>query len=421
MTLSVGLLHFTAPPVTGGVETVLGHHARLLADAGHHVRVIVGRGGSVDPRADLVRIPTADTRNAAISVMQRAIDRGRVPPGFDALVAALAGDLRRATDDLDVVIAHNVCSINLNVALTAAVQRLADAGTGPTFVAWNHDVAAVSARLGPRLHPGYPWDLFRRPWPGVVPVVVSEARRVELAAATGTPLDAIRVVPNGIDRAAFLGLGPATRRLIDALGLAEAGPILLAPARVTPRKNLELAIAVVAEMRRAGDDARLIITGATDPHDPDGATYLAALRRLIAAEGVADGVHLLVDGPAGWRSARVVAELFRVADALFYPSRDEGFGLPVLEAAVCRLPVVCADVPSLREVGGPDAAYLGGDGDPARIAAVVGARLSGDPAYRLNARVRATYGWSAVYATHIEPLLRDAVAERIRPRASDAT
>lgn len=418
MTPSVGLLHYTAPPVTGGVETVLGQHARLLADAGHRVRVIVGRGGAVDRRAELVRIPAADTRNAAIAVMQRTLDRGRVPPDFDARVAALADDLRRATDDLDVVIVHNACSINLNITLTAAVERLADARAGPRIVAWNHDVAAVSPRLGPRLHVGYPWDLFRRPWPGVVPVVISDARRADLAEATGMSPDAIRVVPNGIDRAAFLGLGSPTRRLVDALGLAGAHPILLAPARVTPRKNLELAIAVVAAMRGAGEDARLIVTGTTDPHDPEGRTYLAELRRLTAAEGVADGVHFLLDGPAGGRSSRVVAELFRVADALFYPSRDEGFGLPILEAGACRLPVFCADVPSLREVGGPDAVYLGPDEDPARIAARVRERLLGDPAYRLAARVRASSDWSAVFTRHIEPLLREVVAGRTPARPS---
>lgn len=40
------------------------------------------------------------------------------------------------------------------------------------------------------------------------------------------------------------------------------------------------------------------------------------------------------------------------ASALVLPSRDEGFGLPVLEAMACDVPVVCTDVPSLREVAG---------------------------------------------------------------------
>lgn len=46
------------------------------------------------------------------------------------------------------------------------------------------------------------------------------------------------------------------------------------------------------------------------------------------------------------------------ASALVLPSRDEGFGLPVLEAMACDVPVVCTDVPSLREVSGGLAALV---------------------------------------------------------------
>ena len=59
---------------------------------------------------------------------------------------------------------------------------------------------------------------------------------------------------------------------------------------------------------------------------------------------------------------------YRNASALFFPSRIEGFGLPVLEAAVFGTPVVATDIPVLREVGGPDSLYFEMD-DPAGAAA----------------------------------------------------
>ncbi len=98
--------------------------------------------------------------------------------------------------------------------------------------------------------------------------------------------------------------------------------------------------------------------------------HLDALRTLAAAgaggrasiDRADGGVHLLVDGPPAWRSPRVVADLYRIADALFLPSREEGFGLPVLEAGVSRLPVICADIPALRELAGDDATYVDPDG-----------------------------------------------------------
>jgi glycosyltransferase involved in cell wall biosynthesis len=391
VSLAIGLVHFTAPPVVGGVETVLGHHARLMARAGWTVRLIAGRGDTPDPRVELVRVPLADGRHPAIRDVQHALDRGSVPAAFGDLVDALAADLRAAVAGLDVVVAHNVCSLNVNTPLTAALHRLVAAGDIRRLVAWSHDVAAASERYRERLHDGYPWSLFREPWPATTPVTISAVRRAELAEATGMPAEAIRVVPNGIDRGRFLGLAPATLDLIDALGLHAASPVLLTPARVTPRKNLALAVSVAAELRRAGDDARLVITGALDPHDADAVRHLDELRELATATGAAGGVHLLVDGPRAWRSRRVVADLFRVADVLFLPSHDEGFGLPILEAGVCRLPVVCADIPALRELAGDDATYIDPGGTPAAAAARLRERLAGDPAYRLAARCRASF------------------------------
>jgi glycosyltransferase involved in cell wall biosynthesis len=409
VTLAVGLLHFTSPPIVGGVETVIGHHARLLADAGDKVRMITGRGGRPDRRAELVRIPLADGRRPAIRDVQRSLDVGIVPPAFEPLVERLAAELRAAVAGLDVVVAHNVCSLGANLPLTAALYRLVEAGDVRRLIAWNHDIAATSDRFRPRLHDGDPWDLFRRPWPGVVPVTVSEARRAELAAATGVPPGSIRVVPNGIDRDWFLGLAPETVRLLDALELRAAVPVLLMPARVTPRKNLELAIAVVGELRRAGDDARLVITGAPDPHSPDSAHYLGELRALATMDAPG-GVHLLVDGPSAWRSTRVVRDLFRAADALFLPSHDEGFGLPILEAAVCRLPVICADIPALRELAGEDATYVDPCADATEVAARVRERLAVDRAHRLAVRSRSSFGWDALFTARIRPLLLEASA-----------
>src|SRR5699024_11091331 len=56
------------------------------------------------------------------------------------------------------------------------------------------------------------------------------------------------------------------------------------------------------------------------------------------------------------------------ASALVLPSVDEGFGLPALEAMACDVPVVCSDIPVLREVTGGDSnAYLLQHGDVASL------------------------------------------------------
>jgi glycosyltransferase involved in cell wall biosynthesis len=414
--LRVGLLHYTAPPVVGGVEAVLGRHARLLADAGHSVRVIAGRGRSRDRRIELFRVPLADTRHPAIRVARAALDAGDVPAVFDGLVDELEAVLREAVAGLDVLVAHNACGLHFNLPLTAALRRLAGSTVAPPLVAWQHDLAWASEQHRPALHPGAPWDLLRTPWPRTTYVTISASRQADQVRLSGLRPDEVRIVPNGIDVDGLLGLHPGTRQVIDSLGLARSGvwPVLLVPVRITPRKNLELALRVLAVLRADGADARLVVTGPADPHARGTDAGVSALRKLADRLGVSAAVHLLAVDRGRRTPTRVVTDLFRVADALLLPSRDEGFGLPVLEAAVSRLPIVCADLPTLREVAGDDASYFDPDADPEHVAELLRRRLEADPAARLAARTRSAYDWEAIFATQIEPLLREVAGRRGR-------
>ena len=252
---------------------------------------------------------------------------------------------------------------------------------------------------------GYPWDLLRTAWPGVTQVAISDARRHELADLTGLPTDAISVIPNGVDVAALLGLDPETVQMLARSDMPVSDPLLLLPARVIPRKNIELGLHVVAAMRARGRRAGLVITGPTDPHDSRTSGYLASLLRLRSTLDLDEAAWFPgVGTESGLRDA-VVRDLYTVADALFLPSLDEGFGIPVLEAAVWRLPIVCSDLPVLREVAGDAALYLAQDEDPSEVARRVLALLDGDPVGRLAGRTRRTSSWEAVYRTMIGPLL----------------
>ena len=403
--MRVALVHYAAPPIVGGVESVIAAHARLMAADGHDVRIVAGRGGT---DGSVVHVPLIDPLHERVAALQVELAAGRVPGSFEALVAELRGELSSALAGSDVVIAHNVCSLSLNLALTAALRELVDdasARDGPRFVLWHHDLAATLPDYRAGLHDGRPWSLLREAWPGVRQVVVSQRRREELAGVTGLPLEAISVVPNGIDIGRGWGLAPRANALRARVAERGVELLVLVPARITPRKNIELALEVVAALRRAGSPAGLIVTGPVDPHRPGEHVYLERLLQLRARLGLDDVAWFLAIDPDGPVPDEIVDDLFRMADLLLMPSRDEGFGLPLLEAGASRLPIACSDLPTLRELAGEDALYFGLDDDPTVIAEQIRSRLDADPAWRLARRVRLEYAWEHIYRSYVAPLL----------------
>ena len=408
--LSIALIHYAAPPVIGGVERVLARHAVLMADAGHRVRVIAGRGRAPDPRVAFVRLPLLDPRHHVIERLQGTLDSGEVPDDFALTVGTIASKLQAALDGVDVVIAHNVCSLGLNLALTTALRAVTGRPGDPRLILWHHDLAWAHPAYRATLHPGLPWDLLRTAWPGASNVAVSAARRDELTEIARIAPEAIEVIRNGVDLARLWRLGHPTVSLIARIHALEASPLLLVPARVTRRKNVELALRVLAVMRAAGRPAGLIVTGPVDPHQANGAAYLRelqVLRRELDLEGSAWFLSAELGGPP---SDAVMGDLYALADLVFLPSHDEGFGLPILEAAAHRLPIVCTDLPALRALAGDAAIYIGPDDDSVRVAARILDRLDTDPAARLAIEVRTRYAWDVVYRERIAPLLATAAA-----------
>ncbi len=402
--MKIILLHYAAPPVVGGVESVMARHARLMAQDGHAVCIVAGRGEQMDERVGFERLAEVDSRDPEILALKAELDAGRVPGGFLPMVDRIAEELRGVLSGADVLIAHNVCSLNKNLALTAALHRLTQNG-GPRLILWHHDLAWTTPRYRGELHDGYPWDLLRTDWPWATQVVVSEARRGEFAELIGAPLERVQVVPNGVGMAEFLKLEDESQRLCEELRLLEAKPLMLLPVRITPRKNIELALQVLAVLQKQFADSRLVVTGPLGPHNPANSAYLEKLRSLRAELGLDSSAHFLaqlVDHPL---PDPVIADLYKLSDLLFLPSREEGFGIPVLEGGLAGLPIFCSDIPPLRELGRSDVHYFAPDDEPSRIAQEIQHALGESKTYALKKRVLQQYSWEQVYRSTIAPLL----------------
>jgi mannosylglucosylglycerate synthase len=387
------------------VEAVLRRHAGLLAEHGYPVRVIAGRGQAWDSRIALDIIPLLDSQHPDILAAKHDLDAGRVPDGFEALIARIRAALAGQLGAIDLLLAHNVCSLHKNLALTAALHDMHRDEGRPRMVLWHHDLAWTAAAYRGELHAGWPWDLLASDW-GAEHVVVSEARGRQLIDLMHIDPARVTVIPNGVDAAQLLKLSAETQAIVDAFGLLQADPILLTPVRITRRKNLELALRASAILRESFPRLALLVTGPPGPHNPANRRYLDELRTLRAELGLEGHTHFLAEGQPQPLSDEAIGDLYRVADVLLLPSREEGFGIPLLEASLARLPIFCSDIPALRELGAEGADYFSPDATPAEVAQLIATRLQADRAYGMTVRARQSYGWQQVFVEHIEPLVQ---------------
>ena len=225
-------------------------------------------------------------------------------------------------------------------------------------------------------------------------IAVTQAAANEITSLARIPAERVRVVPHGVDSAPAAAADVA--RVRARFGLGEDRYVFWLGSH-EPRKGLGTLVAAMARLSSgAGDRARrpplLVLAGYSGWRNEglvDRADAAKLGDRLIELGTVSED-----DLPALYAGASVFA----------FPSRHEGFGLPVLEAMVQSTPVVCSDIASLAEVTG-GAARLVPPEDPAALADAIGDLLGDDvAAARLGAEgcARAAgFTWSrTVRATH---------------------
>lgn len=406
----IALLHYSLPPVVGGVETVIEHQAQELARLGYNVRVISGEGGDLPDPIETHINPLFSSNHPEILSVKADLDAGIVPAHFETLLAGVMSSLDVALADCNICIAHNVPTMHKNLVLTSALRYVARQGH-IRLISYVHDLAADNPQYAAELHDGYPWNMIRQAWPRTHYLTISEDRRKMTARLLGIPELMIGVITPGVDSARFFRFTETTRQCIEGWNLMAADGILLTPARMTRRKNIELALHVLAHLRAEFKrDFRLIVTGPPGPHNPANQAYVQRLLEIRTELALKDAAHFLyTDVPRGENYVApddVISDFFLLADALLFPSIGEGFGIPILEAGLARLPVFCADIPTLRATAQEDASYFHPTQTaPEAIARQIISSLNDLPAFRLRLRTRQQFRWDHIVREQLKPIL----------------
>jgi glycosyltransferase involved in cell wall biosynthesis len=408
----IAILHYAAPPVIGGVESVLEAHASLFIRHGYDVTVIAGRGeaAALPQHVKFLPLPMIDSQHPEITAMNQQLEQGIVPANFEKIKEELVQTLKPILTDFNAVIVHNIFTKHFNLPLTAALFTLLDEDVVGNWIAWSHDFTWTSPNSSSKVFPKYPWDLLRKPHPKLQQVVVSKNRQKDLAELYQVDPKKIHVVYNGVDAETLLGLSSTAMRIVSLCGLTKSDLTLLMPVRVTQAKNIEFALHMLAEIKQAGLNPKLILTGPPDPHDPQNMAYFEALKTLRDELGLQENMRFVYEltgnkGEPLTLSMDVVGELFRAADLLLMPSHREGFGMPILEAGLCGLAVFSAPIPATVEIGQTDVHWIDIHEKPAVAAQQILDWCENNQIYHMRRRVRQHYTWEALFQHKIKPLI----------------
>ena len=187
-------------------------------------------------------------------------------------------------------------------------------------------------------------------------IAVSEFTKREIMEYYGTPEAKIDVVYQGCDPAFSAPIG---NEKLDEVARRYSLPqqFILYVGSIEERKNLMLVAKAIAS-RPSAFSHKIVAVGKRTP-------YVDEIRDSLEANGIADRMLFFHKVPFA-----DLPSFYRLADAFVYPSRIEGFGIPMLEAISSGLPAIGCTGSCLEEAGGPHCIYVDPDDAQAMSAAL---------------------------------------------------
>ncbi|MFH1427801.1 MAG: glycosyltransferase family 1 protein [Patescibacteria group bacterium] len=179
-------------------------------------------------------------------------------------------------------------------------------------------------------------------------ITVSNFSKQEMLDIYGAKDEKIKVVYNGYNKYLYRKIEDKKQivNVLDKYGIKQ--PYILYVGRIEKKKNTPFLIEAfaIAEEKLRDKNLKLVLVG-------DASFGYDEVKYVIQEFNIANKVIM-----PGWIDEEDIPYIYNGAEAFIFPTKFEGFGIPVLQAMACRVPIIASDIPVLREVAGQAASYF---------------------------------------------------------------
>lgn len=404
----VVIVHYSVPPVVGGVEFVIEPMAELFAKNGWYVSVLAGKGKLNSKNIKTTLIPELYGENSSVKNTQSMLTVGSLPDNYESSVKNLEKKIETQIGNINTVIIHNMMTMPFNLLATEAFFNYINNNPHKNFYVWIHDLAWLMEDHNSYLFERKPWSILKTAQKNVKYFTISKYRKKQAMTLMKLSAKQLKVVPNGIDFSKFLNLNEATIKLVGQLNFSQNRPLITIPARLINRKNLERTIYILAELKQYAPNLLAIIAGSPVQGNNVSENYYTKLNSLIKKLSAENNIKFLFEfgGKAGFseqENREIVHDLYFISDFTMLLSKDEGFGLPLLEGGLARQPLVLSDLDVFHEIAGDKALFIP-EFEPPEIAAKTIKKAFLDSPTKIQnlfSEVLQNYSWDAIWENYL--------------------
>ena len=405
----VAILHYSYPPVIGGVEFVMREQAKVLVKNGCRVKIITGVGENRDKGILIELIPEIGSTGLENRVVSKELEDGIVSERFQKLKEVVYQKVKHSLREVDICMIHNVMTMHFNLALTSALNEIVDElHQRVKFYFWCHDATLINPDYKIEESCRYPYSLLGKFNQNATYIAISGWRKEQLSQLFGISEGLIRVIPNGIDIKSFLRISDPIWKMASQEKIFDEDLVMLFPSRIVKRKNYELAIKITGEMVASGKRCKLLMTAPFNPHNSSSRGYHDYLQSLIKKMGLEKYVLFLDDLKDKYEleiGYHQLGDLYKICDLLLITSSQEGFGIPLLEAAAMKMPIACTRIPALSEIAKDKALFFEPNENPSDVAQKILNYLKTQPTYSMFRRVISRFSWEIIYRDYLRSLI----------------